>query len=160
LVRISDLDEVLVIADVSENDIGGITLGGPVEIHTNTDDEKTGTIDYISEVVDPLRHTIEVWVRAKNDDRSLRPNGFAQVVPLPDPTKKVVRVPDGALVTRGSGMVVFVVTPPGRLEPHAIKIGRRRDGESEVRDGLAPGTRYISRGAILLLNQVDLASSL
>ena len=39
-----------------------------------------------------------------------------------------------------------------------MQLGRRRDGETEVRGGLEAGVRFVSRGALLLLNQVDLAS--
>jgi len=34
--------------------------------------------------------------------------------------------------------------------------GRQRGGEIELRSGLEPGSRYVSKGAILLLNQLEL----
>jgi len=53
--------------------------------------------------------------------------------------------------------VVFVAKSPSRLERVPVTLGRQRDGEVELLAGLAPGTRYVSSGALLLLNEVDLA---
>lgn len=159
LLRLSDLDEVLVIADVPESDVRDVSLGESVVIHPQSSSEvRAGTVEYISEVVEPRRRTVEVWVRAKNTDRLLRPNGFVEVVIEPGGAGQVVKVPDAAVVTQGTRSVVFVATAPGRLEPRPVQVGRRRDGFTEIRGGLEPGVRFVSRGALLLLNQVDLSS--
>jgi multidrug efflux pump subunit AcrA (membrane-fusion protein) len=81
-----------------------------------------------------------------------------EVVITPSAVAQVVRVPDAAVVTQGTRSVVFVATAPGRLEPRPVQLGRRRDGETEIREGLEPGARYVSRGALLLLNQIDLST--
>ena len=156
--RLSDLDEVLVIADVPEGDVREVSPAEAVTITAQGFEPREGVVEYISEVVEPRRRTVEVWVRAKNADRQLRPNGFVEVVVRPEQLAEVVRVPEAAVVTQGTRSVVFVVTAPGRLEPREVKVGRRRDGVAEVRHGLEVGARFVSRGALLLLNQVDLAS--
>ena len=158
LLRLSDLDEVLVVADVPEVDVRDVQVGETVSIQSQGIPARSGVVDYVSEVVEPRRRTVEVWVRAKNEDRQLRPNGFVEVVLSPEPGAKTVLVPDAAVVTQGSRSVVFAATAPGRLEPRQVQTGRRRDGQTEIRDGLAPGTRFVARGALLLLNQVDLSS--
>jgi len=158
LLRLSDLDEVLVIADVPESDVRDVQLGEAVVIHPQGTETREGVVEYISEVVEPRRRTVEVWVRAKNVDRLLRPNGFVEVVIKPDSTAEVVKVPDVAVVTQGTRSVVFVATSPGRLEPREVKLGRRRDGVTEIRGGLEAGARFVAKGALLLLNQVDLSS--
>lgn len=159
LLRLSDLDEVLVVGDVPEGDVRDISLGEAVTIHAQSSAAlREGVVEYISEVIEPRRRTVEVWVRAKNLDRSLRPNAFVEVVIKPDALSPMVRVPDAAVVTQGVQSVVFVVTAPGRLEARPVQLGRRRDGEIEIRGGLEPGARFVSRGALLLLNQVDLST--
>ncbi len=159
LLRLSDLDEVLVIADVPESDARDVTTGESVTIHPQSGSElREGVVEYISEVIEPRRRTVEVWVRAKNADRLLRPNGFVEVVLEPGHAAVMVRVPDEAVVTQGTRSVVFIAAAPGRLEPRPVQLGRRRDGETEIRAGLEPGVRFVSRGALLLLNQVDLSS--
>lgn len=158
-VRISDLDEVLVIADVPESDVRDLAVAMTVTVRPQFGDEsREGTIEYVSEVVDPRRRTVEVWVRVKNDDRQLRPNGFVEVVVPANEASPLVLVPDAAVVTHGNQTTVFVLTAPGRLEARTVQLGRRRDGTTEIRSGLEAGSRFVSKGALLLLNQVDLAS--
>jgi cobalt-zinc-cadmium efflux system membrane fusion protein len=158
LLRLSDLDEVLVIADLPEADVADLGVGQAITIKLQaTSTTRPGTIEYISEVVDPRRRTVEVRARALNADRGLRPNAFVEVVAGADGHGPTVRVPDAAIVTQGTHSVVFVATGPGRLEAMPVVVGRRANGESEVHSGLDEGTRYVSQGALLLLNQVQLS---
>ena len=158
LLRISDLGEVIVLADVQENDAYDLKVGSAVKVHTHAGNiEKTGTLERISEVVDPKRRTVEVRIRMPNEDHALRPNSFVDVTLATDASNKRVRVPTEAVVTEGDKSMVFVARGPGRLERMPVTPGRQRDGEVELRAGLEPGSRFVSKGAILLLNQIDLA---
>jgi len=157
LLRISDLGEVLVMADVQESDAYDLKVGSAVIIHTRSGGvNRPGTVDRISEVVDPKRRTVEVRIRAANDDRALRPNAFVDVELQTDPSSQRVRVPAEAVVTDGQKSVVFVARGEGKLERVAVVPGRQRGNEIELRSGLEPGSRYVSKGAILLLNQLEL----
>ncbi|MGZ6028461.1 MAG: efflux RND transporter periplasmic adaptor subunit, partial [Myxococcaceae bacterium] len=157
LVRISELSEVLVLADVQESDAYDLKVGGEVTIRTRAGAvTRTGTIERISEVVDPKRRTVELRIRASNEDRALRPNSFVDVELKSDQSQKRIRVPSEAVVTDGQNSVVFVARGEGRLERVTVTPGRQRAGEVELRAGLEPGSRYVSKGAILLLNQLEL----
>jgi len=156
-VRISELSEVLVLADVQESDAYDLRVGGAVTIRTRAGSvTRPGTIDRISEVVDPKRRTVELRIRAGNEDRALRPNAFVDVELQSDPSQKRVRVPAQAVVTDGQTSVVFVDRGQGRLERVPVTPGRQHSGEVELRAGLEPGARFVSKGAILLLNQLAL----
>jgi hypothetical protein len=76
-------------------------------------------------------------------------------------TRRVV-VPSDAVVTDDQKSVVFIrrSIPGGkvRLERREVQPGRVRDGKTEVLSGLAEGESYVARGALLLLNALDLAS--
>ncbi len=157
LVRISTLDEVRVLADVQEADTSDLKVGGAAKIRTQVGNlVRPGEIEHISEVIDPHRRTVEVRVRATNADRALRPNAFVEVTLEPGTALQRVRVPIEAVVSEGSKSLVFVARGPGRLETVEVVTGRQAEGEVEIKSGLEPGTRYVARGAILLLNQVDL----
>ncbi len=158
LFRISDLDEVLVIGDVAERDAVDLKPGMETEVRTEQGSApKKGTVERVSEVVDPRRHTVEIRIRVNNVDRALRPNAFVEVTPGVDPASRWVQVPAEAVVTEGERSVVFVDSGDGVLKRVPVSVGRARDGKVEIRSGLPPGTRFVSRGALLLLNQVDLA---
>lgn len=159
LMHISDLDEVLVLADVPENDVRAFKKGGLVQVELQSPAAtRGGVVQHVSEVVDLRRRTVEVRVRVKNEDRLLRPNSFVQVIAPAESTADVIRVPDTAVVTDGSKPYAFAQRGPGRLEKIPVAIGRRRDGEVEVLSGLQPGQTFVSRGALLLLNQVELSN--
>ncbi len=158
LLRLSDLDEVLVIADLPESDVAELSVGQHITIKLlSTTATRDGTIEYISEVVDPRRRTVEVRARAANADHLLRPNAFVEVVGGSDGHSLAVLVPDAAVVTQGTASVVFVATAPGRLESKIVVLGRRSAGQTEIRSGLEEGSRYVAQGALLLLNQVQLS---
>lgn len=159
LLGLSDLAEVMVVADVPESDVADLSVGEAVTIKPpGAALARDGVIEHISEVVDPQRRSVEVRVRAKNDDRGLRPNAFVEVLPRPDATQQVVRVPDAAVVTQGPRQVVFIAQGDGRLVPVKVTTGRRSGGETEIRDGLEASARFVASGALLLLNQVELAT--
>lgn len=158
LVQISDLEEVLVLADVAENDSADVQQGAEVEIRAQGGTVvRQGKVEHVSEVVDPQRRAVEVRIRVANGDRALRPNSLVEILFSPPAAALRVRVPSSAVVTDGEKSVVFVAKSPSRLERVPVTLGRQRDGEVELLAGLAPGTRYVSSSALLLLNEVELA---
>lgn len=159
LIALSDLAEVRVIADAPETDVDDLEAGQAVTIVLHGGKTtRPGVIEGVSEVVDPRRRTVEVRVRADNADRALRPNAFVEVVADRAAAPSAITVPEAAVVTWGARLVVFVLTSPGRLDPVDVVTGRRRDGLVEIRSGLEEGARVVTKGALLLLNQIELAS--
>jgi cobalt-zinc-cadmium efflux system membrane fusion protein len=154
--RIADLSDVIVQADVQEHDAADLKIGKPVVVRTADGRTATGTLEKVSEVLDPARRTVAVRVRVANPGQVLRPNAFVDVV-LPAADSPRVRVPSESIVTDGDKVFVFLEDRPRHLVRSPVVTGRERDGETEVVQGLTSGQRYVSRGAILLLNQVDLA---
>ena len=147
------------LADVQESDAYDLKVGGEVTIRTRAGAvTRTGTIERISEVVDPKRRTVELRIRASNEDRALRPNSFVDVELQSDPaSQKRVRVPAEAVVTDGQSSVVFVARgegTPGAGDRHSGPAATPARWSSAP--GLEPGCRYVSKGAILLLNQLAL----
>jgi membrane fusion protein, heavy metal efflux system len=159
LLRLSNIDQVLVLTDIQEQDAYDLHAGEPVTVRTPVGDvTRPGVVERVSQVVDPQRRTVEVRVRVENADRVLRPNAFVEVALAPDESQRRVRVPADAVVSDGEQSVVFTTHEAGKLERTPVTVGRRREGEVELRSGLEPGTRYVAKGAILLLNQLELAN--
>ncbi|MBM7118968.1 efflux RND transporter periplasmic adaptor subunit [Archangium primigenium] len=158
LVRISDLDEVLVVADVQEADAPALREGQEVSITTQGGSVvRKGTVERVSEVVDPQRRTVSVRARVLNADRALRPNAFVEMAAVTSSDATRVRVPASAVVTNGERAVVFVAREAGHLERVPVTVGRRRGAEVDLIAGLEAGSRYVSRGALLLENTIELA---
>ena len=162
LLAIADLQQVIVVADLLERDTAAIKVGQTARV---TDaalggEAVEGTIEYVAQLVDPARRTVAVRLRVPNAEHKLRPNAFAQVLFTGTGGPRVV-VPSEAVVTDDQKSVVFVKrTGPGgttRLERREVEVGRVRDEKTEILSGLADGETFVSRGALLLLNALDLA---
>jgi cobalt-zinc-cadmium efflux system membrane fusion protein len=173
LLSVADLDEVIVVADLLERDAAGIAIGQKASV-TDVALGGLGTegrVEYVAQMVDPVRRTVAVRVRVPNPKHLLRPNAFAQVTFGSDasggakgsaPAERHIVVPSEAVVTDDQRSVVFVrqALPGGktRLERREVQTGRVRDGRTEVLSGLSEGESFVARGALLLLNALDLAS--
>ncbi len=160
VVTLADLDTVLVLADVPQQDASALHIGDPVDIRVLGDNDSIGrgVIDNISQVVDPERQTIPIRIRAPNPDHRLHPNAFveAHFGAGPSAPRTMLLVPTEAVVSDGLEAVVFVQTETGRFHRTEVTVGRQRGKLTEIRAGLKPGDRVVTRGALLLLNALDL----
>lgn len=160
LLVIAELSEVIVTADVPEHDAVSLRPGGQAEITSVAVPGRkwNGEIEYVSEVVDPVRRMVNVRVRAANPEHLLRPNAFVQVTFLPAGEPRIV-VPAEAVITDDQRAFVFVASPgpPLALTRRPVTTGRQNEQSIEILAGLQPGEKYVARGALLLLNAVDLA---
>ncbi len=160
VVTLADLDTVLVLADVPQQDASALHIGDPVDIRILGDNDSigSGVIENISQVVDPERQTLPIRIRAANPEHRLRPNAFveAHFGAGPAAPRTMLLVPTEAVVSDGLESVVFVQTEPGRFHRTEVTVGRQRGKRTEIRAGLKPGDRIVTRGALLLLNALDL----
>ena len=158
LFTIGDAARLWVIADAYEVDLGRIHEGDPVEIQNPAAPGRTfrGTIDWISDVVDPQLRTLKVRCAIDNRDRVLKPEMY-EAVTVRVPGRQVVAVPRRAILRVGEDKVVIVSkgeTSDGRarFEKRVVVVDEgRSEGLVAVHSGLAPGERIVVRGAVLVL---------
>ncbi len=160
LLVIADLAEVIVTADVPEDQVSMLAVGQAARILSPAAPARSfdGRVEYVGEVVDPTRRMVDVRVRVPNGEHALRPNAFVQVEFATSGEPRVV-VPADAVVSDDQQSFVFVRPgdQAGRLERRPVTLGHQRAGKAEIATGLAPGETYVAKGAILLLNAIDLA---
>jgi RND family efflux transporter MFP subunit len=155
---IADLGEVYVEADVRQQDTFGLQPGSTANIYLGEADSTAvpGKIASVAQVVDPARQTVPVRVRMDNASKVLRPNAFVQVVFGTENMKPVLRVPTEAVVSDGMRSVVFVETEEGTFQRRTVVVGRQDHGMTEVLENLQEGERVVTRGALLLLNALNI----
>jgi cobalt-zinc-cadmium efflux system membrane fusion protein len=156
LARIAELDEVIVAADVQEQDARTLARGDIVDIVGQGGLSTRAVIEHIPDVVDARRRTVEVRARIDNRDRQWRPNAFVQLLAPPRAQGDVIVVPASAVVLNGEKPVVFVLESKNRITRRSVVVGRQRDGQTEILRGLERGERFVARGALLLQNQIEL----
>ncbi len=156
IATVADLDEVLVLADVPQRFAADLNAGEHAMLLVPATKAKAdATIETVSEVVDPDRQTVPVRLRAQNPDRMLRPNSYVDVVFTNDAGQQHLLVPSSAVVTDGDASVVFVQTGAGTLQRRAVRTGMQTREKIEVLSGLKPGEKVVTRGALLLLNALN-----
>jgi RND family efflux transporter MFP subunit len=160
LVSVAELDMVWVLADLFEADANGIIAGTKARI---TSPSLPGfsidaPVERVSSVVDPERHTVAVRVKLPNPDLSMRPNMFAEVHFLTEPTPGTVEMAASALVSDGPKQYAYVLESPGRFVKRNVVAGSERDGRVTVLSGLKAGETVVEQGAVLLDNQIDLST--
>lgn len=154
VMAIADLSFVWVVADLFENDVGGLTAGTKAKVLVGGA-QLEGTIDQVSAIVDPERHTVPVRVKLANPDGALRPNAYAQIQFF-DPSKAAVSLPIEAVMTDGAKSYVYVQDGKGAFVHHDVTVGSPSNGKVPVLAGLSPKDPVVVQGAILLDNQIQL----
>jgi membrane fusion protein, heavy metal efflux system len=158
LVSIADLGVLWVLADLFEADAAHITAGTQARITSPSLPEfsSEATVDCVSSVVDPERHTIAVRIRLPNPGGSIRPNMFAQVRFLSPALPDAVEVAGTALVSDGAKQYVYVEEGTGHFVRRDVTAGALREGRLTIVSGLRLGENVVEQGAVLLDNQIDL----
>ncbi|HTQ02803.1 MAG TPA: efflux RND transporter periplasmic adaptor subunit [Polyangiaceae bacterium] len=157
LFTIGRTDQVWVLADVYELDIGRVALGAKVSVSVASWPDRTfdGKVDWISSSLDPNTHATKVRCTFENGDGALKPEMFASVK-LSVSAKQALAVPRSAVLRLGDQTVVFVDRGPTgdkeRFERLPVTVD---EGEGSpwltVEQGLLErGERVVTNGAILL----------
>ena len=154
LMAIADLSDVWVVADLFENDVGGLAPGAKAKVTVGTL-ELDATVDQVAGVVDPERHTVPVRVRLENVDGALRPNAYA-TIRFFDPVAAKATLPASAVLSDGATSYIYVKAKDGSLKRRNVTIGPVSGGNVPVIDGVEVGDEVVVQGAILLDNQIQL----
>jgi RND family efflux transporter MFP subunit len=108
-----------------------------------------GTIDFISNRVDPNTGTLTVRGSFPNKDRFLRPGLFARIrVPIGKP-RPTLLIGDDTVGTNQGQKYVYIVSDNNEVVYRPIKLGASSDGLRIVEDGLKPGDRVVVGDGLL-----------
>jgi RND family efflux transporter MFP subunit len=152
LVKISQIDTVKVVADVSERHLPFIIQGEtPVRIVSDAlpDLEFTGTVFMVGVDLDAHTRTGQIEIRVPNPERRLRPGMFTRINIVLERHKDVPVVPDAALIRRGEDIFTYVVNN-SRIHSRRLVLGISEGDYHEVLEGLQPGDTVIVSGQRLL----------
>lgn len=129
-----------------------LSQGTPVEAVSPAFPEKrfTGTVSSIDSRVDPVTRSIVVRALLDNSDGLLKP-GLLMSVELLKNAREAVMVPEEALVPRSETNIVLLVddtASPAVAQQQTVVIGTRLLGEVEILEGVQPGDKVITHGAL------------
>ncbi|HLV77050.1 MAG TPA: efflux RND transporter periplasmic adaptor subunit [Marinobacter sp.] len=143
LLRIANLSNMRVRAQVSEADIGRLEPGMRVYFTTlgDPDSRRYGTLDYIEPTPEVTNNVVlyNALFHADNPDGKLLPNMTAQVFFIQNEALDVLRVPASAV----QGGKVEILDASGRPRPQAIETGITNRVHTEVVSGLEEGQKVV-----------------
>ena len=151
LLVLSDPRQVWVIAEVPEQSLSKVSKKQPIQISVDAYPEKTftGSIESISNVLDPQTRRILLRCSAQNPIGELKPEMYARIEAVNE-SYQLPKISNAALVTEGLKTFVFVEKSLGLLEKTEVELAFRGHESSFVSRGLQKGARVVFAGALLL----------
>ncbi|HXN40223.1 MAG TPA: efflux RND transporter periplasmic adaptor subunit [Myxococcaceae bacterium] len=153
LFTIGELDQVWVLADVSDQDFPRVHKGAEVTVKVVAypDRQFKGTVDWVSSTLDPTLRTAKVRCSLPNPDQALKIDMYA-TLDIGVQGKKAVAVPREALVRINDQTVIYVAQ--GQSNEGWSVFKRRRvevidDGEQFLAvSGVSSGEQVVIQGAV------------
>ena len=151
---IANLDKVWAMLSVYQKDLDKIRLGQYAKVSVGSiDTEESGTISYLSPIVDEKNRTASSRVILNNRSGKWRPGMFVTAKVYVSETNAPVVIEKNALQTIDDKPVVFVKEGDGFI-PQRVKVGKENDDNVEILSGLKSGQKYVSKGAFTLKAEI------
>jgi membrane fusion protein, heavy metal efflux system len=149
---IADPSSVWLLANVRETDAGLVKLGQAVEVHVLAYPNRMfkAQVTYVAALMDAATHRLPVRAEMENRDGALKPEMFANFRILTGDAAESPAVPQGAVIYEGDSAHVWVLTGDDLLSLRAIRAGRSDSGLIEVREGLKPDERVVTKGGLFI----------
>ena len=148
---VTDPTRLWVLLDVSDKDLPRVRRGERILVHAPAFPDRVfqGTIDVISDSLDPTTRTVKVRASVDNSARLLKAEMFVTVdlsANRPEGTDVCAK----AVFLKGEKHYVFVQQGRGEFLRREITTGPEHEGKIQVLDGLLPGERVVTEGCLLL----------
>jgi len=163
LMRIADLSEVWILAQLYEYDIPWVKTGlaATIALPYETSREYHATVGYIYPYLNPDTRTVTARLVCPNPDLVLKPDMYVEVEIASEPQAGVLAVPREAVVRSGRRDVVFVEKGEGKFEPREVRVGIEADGYLfEILAGLKESERVVTSAQFLLDSESQLQEAL
>lgn len=148
VVRIAQLDEILIEISINEAEIAGIANGqtAVVSIAAYPNITFSGKLENLSLSADPATRSFMAWVRVENKELKLRPGMFAKVKLLVTAKENVLTISKDAMIKAESASSVFVVNSNKIAELREIEAGESSGALVEILAGLQEGEQVVVLG--------------
>ena len=155
LATIVDLSEVWFLGRVFEKDLARLRVGADAELELNAypGAHFHGTVDYVSQQIDPMARTLTARIRVVNEARQLRLGLFGRAhVEVSEPGKQPTGlvVPRDAVLEVAGKRLVFVKEKDGHFVTHEVAVGESAMDDVQLLSGVSEGEEVVSKGGFTL----------
>lgn len=154
---IAQIDEVWVLANVNESDIGIVKEGVEAEVTTVSYPDRVykGRVDKIFNAIDPQTKAMKVRIRIPNSDLSLKPEMNATVKLLFQESKQMLAVPSTAIIFDKNKNWVMVFKSKSNIETRQVEVYQQLGNTTYVSSGLNEGESVISKNGLLVYDALN-----
>jgi HlyD family secretion protein len=149
LMTVMDISRVTARAHIPQTDAAELKLGDKAAIDVPGRGKPVeGQVVLVSPALDPNSTTVEVWVQARNPDRTLKPGTSVRVSMVSQAVPDALVVPASAVLTGADGATtVMLIGPDQHAHQQPIKVGTRQNDQVQIVEGLKEGQRIVTEGA-------------
>jgi RND family efflux transporter MFP subunit len=152
VLRLVNLKEIHINADVSESYVGQLQKGTPVLVEIpNTGYKFESEITMVGQFIKPENRTFRIQVRVPNNDGVFKPNLLTSVKVREYATDSAVVVNNGLLLQTPDGKdYVFIVEKTGDkaiVTKVPVTAGKSYEGRTEIVSGLKGNEWIVAKGA-------------
>jgi cobalt-zinc-cadmium efflux system membrane fusion protein len=151
---IADLSNVWIVANVPEVDAGPLRKGMEVTalIPALPDAKITGSLDFVSPIVNPSTRTVEVRMNVANPNGRFKPDELATMMFTGHADRKLT-VPNTAVVREENKDFIFLKIGPQRFVLREVSLGEEENDRRVVLTGVGLEDQIVADGAFHLNNQ-------
>lgn len=155
LFTISNMQDVWVMANVFEADIPKVKEGYPVKVTTLAYPDKvfTGTVDKVSDVLDPENKALKVRIKLANPGMLLKPEMFTRVIVTNKEDNKATAIPSDAIVEESGKTYVILYNSNCDLKVQEVEVLKEDGNTTFIHSGVTPGQKLIGKNALLLYDE-------
>lgn len=152
---LADLSTVWVDITVYANDVRSVKNGQKVSVRSEAlGTEATGTISYLSSIVDSQTRSAKARILLENPQGLWRPGVSVNVRLVQEEINVPVAVRTTAVQKFRDWDVVFI-QDGNRYEARPIELGRSDGQWIEVLSGIAPGSRYVAENSFIVKADIE-----
>jgi membrane fusion protein (multidrug efflux system) len=146
LVQLDKVDRLQVSFSVPELQQAAVAAASAVELTADAvpGERLAASISALNPSIDVNGRALQVRGELHNRDMKLRP-GLLVRVTVKGPQRQAVLIPESAIVQRGQGALVYVVAD-NKVREARVSLGKRLDGQVEVKDGISAGDEVVTAG--------------
>jgi RND family efflux transporter MFP subunit len=162
LFRIAQTSTLRTYLNVPQEQASGIRTGQIARLSVSNlpGRQFTGAVARTANALDPASRTLLVEVHVPNRDGALLPGMYARVDLASPRTDAPLLIPSDALIARGGGTEVAVVSPDHRVHLQKIEVGRDYGDRLEVAGGLREGDMVVANPSDTVREGLQVQTSL
>lgn len=161
VLSLASLETIWIEAEVFERQANWVKTGQPAEAQIPAMPGRTwrGKVDYIYPELDPITRTLRVRLRFENPGELLKPNMYADVSILSEPSEAVIHIPREALINDGRNSRVILSLGNGRFRAKNVTAGMESGDRIEIIEGLDISDVVVVSAQFLIDSEASLKAS-